>query len=172
MVEQEPTSRDVRNPEKLTVMRTLLYKRDSTVFMHLDPATLGVHCVIPERLKNQPQVVLQVGLDMPVPIPDLRVDAVGFHGTLSFGGKPFTCFVPWQAIFALVGEDGRGRMWPEDMPAPIVREMKAEAERQKFKAIDGEKADDLETRRTTQYLKPVKRERPSWMRVIEGEKKE
>ena len=68
-------------------------------------------CSSQRGLRLQAQVVLQVGLDMPVPIPDLRVDEEGVFGTLSFKGVPFTCFVPWGAVFALVGEDAKGMVW-------------------------------------------------------------
>jgi hypothetical protein len=170
MIEKEETSRDSRNAEKLAVMKALLL-RGRSAFMHFDPAVLGTQTIVPARLRLQPQVVFQIGLDMPVPIPDLNIDDWGFRGTLSFAGKPFTCAVPWQAVFALVGEDQKGRVWAEDMPAPIAAEVKAETVRRTFKKIEGE-GGDLETRKTSQYLKPVKRERPAWMTVIEGEKKD
>ena len=94
------------------------------MFIHLDPRRRGV--VVPSRLLAQAQVVLQVGLDMPVPIPDLRVDEDGVFGTLSFKGVPFTCFVPWEAVFALVGDDGKGMVWSTEMPDEIARELSRE----------------------------------------------
>ena len=56
-------------PAKKDVARALLLR--GSVFIHLDPRKASV--LVPARLRLQPQVVLQVGLDMPVPIPDLRV---------------------------------------------------------------------------------------------------
>jgi len=93
----------------------------------LDPRVEGVHA--PQWLMKQPQLVLQIGLDMPVAIPDLRVDDDGIYGTLSFSRTPFTCVVPWAAVFALVGDDGRGLVWPESFPLEIAQEVQREAAR-------------------------------------------
>ena len=112
-------------PPKKDVARGLLLR--GTVFVHLDPRREGV--AIPAWLKTQPQVVLQIGLDMPVPIPDLKVDDSGVLATLSFQRTPFTCVVPWDAIFALVGDDGKGMVWPDDLPAEIAAEVEREAVR-------------------------------------------
>jgi stringent starvation protein B len=116
-------------PAKRDVARALLLR--GSLFVHLDPRRRAV--VVPARLRAQPQVVLQVGLHMPVPIPDLRIDEDGVFGTLSFKGVPFTCFVPWQAVFALVGEDGKGMVWSTEVPQEIAREL----EREKGKAASG-----------------------------------
>ncbi|MFT3921038.1 MAG: ClpXP protease specificity-enhancing factor SspB [Myxococcales bacterium] len=109
-------------PAKKDVARALLLR--GSVFIHLDPRRSGV--LVPARLRSQAQVVLQVGLDMPVPIPDLRIDQEGVFGTLSFKGVPFACFVPWGAVFALVGEDAKGMVWHADMPAEIAAEVERE----------------------------------------------
>lgn len=100
--------------KKLVANGLLLY---GSVFVHLDPRRPGV--LVPARLRNQAQVVLQIGLDMPVPIPDLRVDEEGIFGTLSFKGIPFSCFVPWDGVFALVGEDAKGMVWSKEMPSEV-----------------------------------------------------
>jgi hypothetical protein len=86
--------------------------------------------VVPPWLSDQPQLVLQIGLDLPVPIPDLRVDDVGVYGTLSFNRAPFTCSVPWEAVFAVVSDDGQGMIWPESVPSEISAEIEREAGRQ------------------------------------------
>ena len=112
-------------PNKKDVARALLLK--GTVFVHLDPRSDAV--AVPPWLKRQPQLVLQVGLDMPVPIPDLRVDDSGVLGTLSFNRTSFTCVVPWDAVFAVVGDDGRGMVWPASMPPEIAAEVEREARR-------------------------------------------
>jgi stringent starvation protein B len=110
-------------PPKQDVARALLLS--GSVFVHLDPRTPGAQ--VPKWLRRQPQLVLQVGLDMTIPIPDLRVDDRGIYGTLSFNRAPFTCLVPWEAIFALAGDDGRGMVWPESMPEEISAEIEREA---------------------------------------------
>jgi stringent starvation protein B len=142
------------------------------VFIHLDPRAASV--LVPARLRLQPQVVLQVGLDMPVPIPDLRVDDEGVFGTLSFKGVPFTCYVPWSSVFALVGEDAKGMVWPSEMPSEIA----AEVERENKKRVNGAELVHLDAFRTARTARPSqivpKRksdrppswDRPSYLRVV------
>jgi stringent starvation protein B len=113
------------SPAKLDVARLLMTQ--GNVFVHLDPRTEGV--VVPQWYRNEPQLVLQVGFEMPVPIPDLRIDEDGLYGTLSFNRSPFTCMVTWDAVFALAGDDGRGMVWPESMPLEISQEIEREAGR-------------------------------------------
>ena len=112
-------------PPKKDVARALLLR--GTVFVHLDPRKQGV--TVPPWLRDYPQLVLQVGLDMPIPIPDLRIDDEGVYGTLSFSRQPFTCVVPWDAVFAMSGDDGKGMVWPDSMPKEIATEVNFEARR-------------------------------------------
>lgn len=87
----------------------------SGVFIHLDPRRDGV--TVPNWFRQKPELVLQVGLNLVVPIPDLEVDDEGVFCTLSFSRTPFYCRLPWHAIFALRSDDdGRGVAWPEDAP--------------------------------------------------------
>lgn len=88
------------------------------MFVHLDPRRDGVS--VPDRFRKQPQLVLQLGLNMAVRIPDLEVTEEGITATLSFNRTPHWCGVPWAAVFALVGEDGRGMVWPDDVPPELA----------------------------------------------------
>jgi hypothetical protein len=126
-------------PLKRDVAKMLL--RKGSLFVHLDPRASDVF--VPPWLRHQAQLVLQVGFDMPIPIPDLRVDDEGVFGTLSFSRNPFTCAVPWHAVFALVGDEGRGMVWPESMPPEIAAEVEREAMRSK---IGGESGREAESR--------------------------
>lgn len=105
-------------PPKKEVGLALLER--SSVYVHLDPRQDAVE--VPAMFKKQPQLVLQVGMNMPVPIPDLRFDDEGMSCTLSFNRAPFFCVVPWASVFAMVGEDGRGMVWPDDVPAEVARQ--------------------------------------------------
>lgn len=71
---------------------------DETVHVILRP---GVECILPTHLYDEDYAILQIGYDMPVPIPDLRITSEGFAATLSFKGKPFHCYVPWENVFAI-----------------------------------------------------------------------
>ena len=90
-------------PPKLDVARYLLAQ--GSLFVHLDPRVDTVR--VPDWYRSEPQLVLQIGFDMPVPIRDLEVDADGIYGTLSFNRSPFVCQVQWDAVFALAADQNR-----------------------------------------------------------------
>ncbi|MDH4281856.1 MAG: ClpXP protease specificity-enhancing factor SspB [Myxococcales bacterium] len=159
MAEEKPL------PPKLDVARYLLAQ--GNLFVHLDPRAESV--VVPKWYRSEPQLVLQIGLDLPVPIPDLEVDAEGIYCTLSFNRAPFTCKVHWDAVFALAGDDGRGMVWPDSMPEEISQEIEREAGRQPppvveerpslrvLPAVDGEKR---------QSEPPRPGDRPPYLKVV------
>jgi stringent starvation protein B len=103
-------------PRKKDVALALL--EQSTVYVHLDPRNEAVR--VPAWFKKQPQLVLQIGLNMPVPIQDLEVGEEAVSCTLSFSRTPHFCWIPWTSVFALVGENGRGMVWPEDVPKEVA----------------------------------------------------
>ncbi len=105
-------------PPKKEVALALLER--SKVLVHLDPRKDGV--IVPMGFRKQPQLVLEIGLNMPVPIPDLRLDEEGMSCTLSFSRQPFYCIVPWSSVFAMVGDDGRGMVWPDDVPPEVAQQ--------------------------------------------------
>jgi stringent starvation protein B len=105
-----------RLPRKKDVALQLL--EQATVFVHLDPRPEAVR--VPPWFKRQPQLVLQVGLNMAVPIPDLEVDDEGLSCTLSFNRSPFLCVIPWASVFALVDENRQGMVWPDDVPPELA----------------------------------------------------
>jgi len=107
-------------PPKKEIALALLER--SSVHVHLDPRAQGV--LVPAWFKKQPQLVLQIGLNMPVPIPDLRLDEEGLSCTLSFNRTGFFCVVPWPSVYALVGDDGRGMVWPDNVPPEVANQAK------------------------------------------------
>lgn len=109
-------------PPKKDVALALLER--SSVDVHLDPRAKGV--VVPPQFRKEPRLVLKIGLNMPVPIPDLHLDDESMSCTLSFSRTPFYCIVPWLSVFAIFGEDGRGILWPDDMPSEFSDKAAAE----------------------------------------------
>ena len=103
-------------PPKKEVALALLER--SNVDIYLDPRAKGV--VVPPQFKKEPRLILKIGLNMPVPIPDLRLDDESMSCTLSFSRTPFYCVVPWPSVFAMVGDDGRGMVWPDDVPQELA----------------------------------------------------
>jgi stringent starvation protein B len=117
----------------------------TSVFVHLDPRRPGV--IVPQGFLKQPQLVLQIGLNMAIAIPDLEVGEDGISCTLSFNKRPHFCRMPWSSIYALIGESGGGMVWPEDVPPEVVSQQRAAAKKETkpkkpgLRAISGDSAD-------------------------------
>ncbi|MCA9604628.1 MAG: hypothetical protein KC619_03475 [Myxococcales bacterium] len=147
-------------PPKREVALALLER--GSLFVHLDPRVEGV--VVPDYLRSQPQLVLQVGLGLAVPIPDLEVDDEGVFGTLSFNRSPFYCRVPWASVFGLVGDDGMGLVWQEELPTELADDVQAAAEKAeraargpKLRSVDGGGEDAPAEPRGDEPTAPAKR---------------
>jgi len=153
-------------PPKLDVARYLLAQ--GSVFVHLDPRMDTV--AVPQWYRSEPQLVLQIGFDMPVPIRDLEVDSDGVYGTLSFNRTPFTCEVPWEAVFALAGDDGRGMVWPDSMPHEISEEIEREAGREPPPVVEERPSlrvlPAVEESESRPSSPPKPGERPSYLKVV------
>src|SRR4030095_3652418 len=121
-------------PQKKEVALALLER--SNVDVYLDPRAKGV--VVPPQFRKEPRLILKIGLNMPVPIPDLRLDDESMSCTLSFNRAKFFCVVPWLSVFAMVGDDGRGMVWPDDVPQElavrVVEEKPADGKREESDA--------------------------------------
>ena len=106
--------------------------QEADVFVHLDPRRDGV--IAPVWLKKEPRLVLQIGLNMAVPIRDLEIDDEGFRCTLSFNRSPFFCDVPWDSVFVMATESldentkSEQVVWTESVP-PDLPKPKLEAVR-------------------------------------------
>ena len=126
-------------PPKKAVALDLLER--TSVFVHLDPRRPGV--IVPLVFAKQPQLVLQIGLNMAITIPDLEVNDSGISCTLSFNRRPHFCRLPWSAIYALIGQEGGGMVWPEDVPPEVVAQQRSAAKKDAprkpaLRAIDGD----------------------------------
>jgi len=105
---------------KREAMDSLLAQGD--VLLQLDPRLEGVS--VPLKFLEQPLLVLRIGLEMPIPIPDLDIDDLGITATLSFDRTPHAVVVPWDAVFGMVTEQGQGLLWTADVPVEIVDQMR------------------------------------------------
>lgn len=105
------------NPTKRETLFAHL-RKPLGAFVYLDPRRAGV--VVPEHLRAQHQLVLQLGLQFQRPIPDLELTDAGITATLSFRGVRFHCTIPWSAVYAIRPSDAeRGIVWHDDTPAEI-----------------------------------------------------
>lgn len=126
-------------PSKKAVALDLLER--TSLFVHLDPRRPGV--IVPLVFAKQPQLVLQIGLNMAIAIPDLEVGETGISCTLSFNRRPHFCRLPWSAIYALIGQEGGGMVWPEDVPPEVVAQQRSAAKKEPparkpaLRAVDG-----------------------------------
>lgn len=105
-------------PDKRGVLGKLL--EDGAVLIHLDARREGVK--VPLAHKEDPRLVLRLGFSLSPPIPDLLIDDDGVSATLTFRGTYFGCKLPWSAIYAIVSEDSRGLIWPEDVPSEVAKD--------------------------------------------------
>ena len=87
------------------------------VSIHLDARREGVD--VPDEFAVNRHLVLQYGQNMPIPIPDLKVDDEGITATLSFSRTPHRTFVPWSAVYIVACNDGRGILYYEDVPEDV-----------------------------------------------------
>ena len=101
-----------------------LLAQEPAVYLLINPDVPNV--VLPP-LTMRP-VVLLLGLNLPVPILDLRITDEGWSATLSFNRRPFKVEVPWSAVCEIVNDDcTRGIRFPEDYPKDIDQQVEARA---------------------------------------------
>jgi len=125
-LDAEPAA-DVRLPAKSDVVNRLL--GEGTILVHVDARRDGVS--VPDRLRSDPRLVLRFGYGLTPAIADLEVGEEALSGTLSFGGVPHRCVLPWPAVYAVVSEaDQRGMVWPDDVPPEAMASADKEADRE------------------------------------------
>ena len=102
----------------------LTFLEDGWVTIYVDARHPDV--VVPPHLKGESRLVLQYGLNMPVPVENLQVTDVGVKATLSFSRQPHDTLIPWPAIYVIACTDGRGLLYKEDVPAELMAEVSGE----------------------------------------------
>lgn len=107
-------------PDKRKLVEELL--AEGPVLVRVDARADDVQ--VPEQFRNDPRLVLRFGYSLSPAIADLEVDEEGISGTLTFGGRPFHCMLPWSSLYAVVAEpEQRGMVWPEDVPEEVLEEL-------------------------------------------------
>jgi stringent starvation protein B len=108
---------DASAPDKRRTLETLLGR--GPVLVHVDARRAEVS--VPARFRADASLVLRFGFSLSPAIADLAVDDDGISGTLTFGGQPFHCVLPWTAVYAAMVEgEQRGTVWPEDVPEDVL----------------------------------------------------
>ena len=73
---------------------------------------------LPPHLMNQRQVILNLSHRFHLDVFD--IGPYGIQASLSFGGVPYHCVIPYQALYACVGPDGHQHIFPDALPKQIA----------------------------------------------------
>lgn len=112
-------------PEKRELIEELLGK--GPILVHIDARHALAQ--VPERFGGDPKLVLRFGYELSPAIIDLSIDDDGIYGTLTFGGIPCRCVLPWGCVYSVVSEtDQKGMVWPEDVPDCVVDALQGQGE--------------------------------------------
>ena len=106
-------------PRTPTKKETLLgFLARGVAMIHLDARRPGV--IVPPQYAGDAH--LRLNLSYRYSIPDLEVSDESVQATLSFGGRPFRCTLPWASVFGITSHGtGDGQVWPEDLPVEVMR---------------------------------------------------
>jgi len=108
---------DASAPDKKRTLEALLAR--GPVLVHVDARRAEV--TVPQRFRADASLVLRFGYNLTPAIGDLTIDEDAIAGTLTFGGQPFRCILPWTAVYAAMVEgEQRGTVWPEDVPEDVL----------------------------------------------------
>ncbi len=99
-----------------------------------DPRDVGVE--VPDQFKAGKQLTLNYGWNLPTKIPDMKWDAEALTATLSFGGVPFPCRVPWKSVIAMQGDEKYLIAMSRPVRVTEIEVKPAPAGRGKLKLVD------------------------------------
>ena len=95
---------------KQALLRKLL--EESMVLVTLDARLEEVR--VPKHLRGDPQLRLNLSHRFGLP---LNLDENGVQATLTFGGVPYDCELPWSSIYILLSHaTGQPFLFPADIP--------------------------------------------------------
>jgi len=87
------------------------------VMIHLDARREGVW--VPGELRGDPH--LRLNLSYRFRPCDIEIDEESVSATLTFGGVPWPCRIPFSALFGMTLHDsGESLVWLEDVPEEIL----------------------------------------------------
>lgn len=112
----------------------------------------GTHPLIklPEYLLENPEVHLDLSYNLGINFP-MSLDDDGIRAVLSFNKTPFSCFIPWDALWLVATQDSselRVIIFPESVPPSIQRQVDVARRRASFKVIEGGTEEEISTPRT------------------------
>lgn len=109
-----PAPTNPPEPEKRRAFARLIL--ESMVLVHLDPRRPGVR--VPARSARESQLALNFSHRFGV--ADFVYDDHGVRASLSFGGVPTFCDIPWSAVYSMRSHlTHETVMWPSSMPEEL-----------------------------------------------------
>jgi stringent starvation protein B len=125
------TAKVIGLPDKRDLIEELLSQ--GPILVHIDARHALAQ--VPERFCNDPKLVLRFGYELTPAIIDLSIDEHGMYGTLTFGGIPTRCVLPWACVYSVVSEsDQKGMVWPDDVPESVVDALHEQSEGRRSEA--------------------------------------
>lgn len=85
-------------PRDAAIRATVDYFLSSGRNVQILSSVLISGVILPAQFQQQEQILLEIGLNLNLPIPDLLTDEMGFSGTFSFDRQPHRVFIPWAAV--------------------------------------------------------------------------
>jgi len=158
--QQEPPPDEVHQvtPEQLHKMKREFFSRSlqgGIASLHFDPRMKGV--VVPERFRKQELLVLNYSYRYHIADFDFDDDKV--VASLSFGGNPFQCVVPWNAVMG-IGNQAESMYYSFVAHDPLMKTDEKQSlqniknEKQEFDQVSHERA--LERRNQFKVIKGEK----------------
>lgn len=109
-------------PEKLRMFARLIER--GMVMVTLDART-GL-ARVPSKLAGELQ--LNLNFSHRFGLEDFDYDDDGVRASLSFGGQPFFCDLPWSTVYGMTSHvDGERLLWPDSFPQELVSLLPAQA---------------------------------------------
>ena len=110
---------DSENKNKYDFLTQLLSEGDAMVC--LDARLPNVD--VPASHKDNPALSLVFNLNFKRPF---NVQEDGIYATLAFGGRPYKCVIPFEAVWSIhEPESKKGQVWEENFPKDLELKIKA-----------------------------------------------
>ena len=88
------------------------------VLLHLDARREGVD--VPVAFRTNHSLTLKVSGLFQGPTTWNQQSVVAL---LKFNGEYFRCVIPWAAIWGMTSAESEQKIWPEDLPTEVVRDL-------------------------------------------------
>ena len=110
---------DSENKNKYDFLTQMLSEGDAMVC--LDARLPNVD--VPASHKDNPALSLVFNLNFKRPF---NVQEDGIYATLAFGGRPYKCVIPFEAVWSIhEPESKKGQVWEESFPKDLELKIKA-----------------------------------------------